>query len=157
MTIAMAPQRAAKPADVGVSTRLSRTLLVAGLVGAHVAAITLVGIMLVARGPQAAASSAIAAAVVVAFFTIGHAVVIRFAETTGISVLVAALASYATRVSVLGVALAWYGSNTHLVALDPTAVSIGIIVTCVGWLAAEIFRFTRLRIPVYDVSTGGDR
>lgn len=157
MSIAMAPPHANKR-GIGVSTRLSRELLLAGLMGGHLAAFITVPAFLWLRSPLAAASAAVAAVVVIAFFTIGHAVVIRFAEVRGASVLIAALASYAIRVTVLGALLAWYGSNTHLLVLDPIAVSVAIIVTCLGWLSAEIWRFTRLRIPVYDdVSTGGER
>lgn len=156
MSIAMAQPHANKR-GIGVSTRLSRELLLAGLMGAHMAAFIAVPAFLWLRSPVAAASAAVAAVVVIAFFTIGHAVVIRFAEVRGISVLIAALASYAVRVTTLGVLLSWYSSNNDAFVLDPIAVSVGIIATCLGWLTAEIWRFTRLRIPVYDdMSTGGE-
>lgn len=154
MSIAMAPNEALTPRGVGMGTVHSRSLLIAGMVGGHVGAITCVGIAAALGGAVAMASAMIAGVLVIAFFGIGQGIVLRFADSRGHSLLVAALASYIVRVTTLGVLVSSYGAVQHRLILEPTVVAVTIIVTVITWLTAELVRFARMRIPAYDPPAG---
>lgn len=141
----------AEKRKISDSTRRAQQLLIAGLVGGHAAALTVVGLMLVFRGPDAAATAAIGAAVAIAFYTIALGVQVAVADAPAKVVFVAWFASYAARVSLLGIALAAVLAQAdRWVWLDPVALFAGTVGTVLGWLGLEVWRFTRLRIPVYD-------
>ena len=60
-------------------------------------------------------------------------------------------ASYVTRVSLLGLGLAAVLANAERWAwLDPVALFVSTIATVMGWLALELWRFSRMRVLVYD-------
>jgi hypothetical protein len=61
-----------------------------------------------------------------------------------------ALFSYTTRVLLLGLALLVYQSNADAVALDPVAVFLTTVGVVTGWLVAEVWVFTRLRVAAFD-------
>ena len=66
-------------------------------------------------------------------------------------VMIAALASYGGRVTVLGLLLMLSLSNAERFAqLDPVAVVVTTVTVVFGWLGAELWVFSRLRIPTYD-------
>lgn len=133
------------------NTRRAQQLLVAGLVGGHVAGLTVVGLFLALRGPTAGATAAIGAAVTVAFYTIALAVQMAVADAAPKVVLFAWFASYVTRVSILGLGLAAVLANAERWAwLDPVALFVSIIATVMGWLGLELWAFSRMRVPVYD-------
>ena len=61
------------------------------------------------------------------------------------------MASYTGRVVVLGLLLLAYGKNRdNWPSLIPMAVFVTTIAVVAGWLAVEVFVFSRLRIGVYD-------
>lgn len=129
----------------------TRQLLIAGLVGGHLALAVCVIAFGIVAGAAAAASAALAGIVAIAFFTIGHAVQLLVADARPGQVLLAALISYAGRTGALGVLLAVVLANRdRLVGMDPTAVIIATLAVVVGWLSGEIRAFSRLRIPVFD-------
>lgn len=130
--------------------RRAARLLVGGLIGGHLGALLAIGIS-VAGGRYAVASAAIAAAVTIAFFTIGQAVQVGLAESSATAVLIGSLASYFLRVGVLGLVVLLALQSPALAAwLNPFAVVGATIAVVVGWLTGEITVFRRLRIPVYD-------
>lgn len=124
--------------------------------GAHVAALTGVGVFLVRDGLAGLASSGLAAAMVVLFYTVGQAVQVRVADAPAATVFRASVASYVVRVTALGALLAFYlrfaDDTTRLLGL-PLAVTA--IATVIGWLTGEILVFSRLRIPNFDESPEG--
>lgn len=129
----------------------ARQLLAGGAVGGHAAMLTCVGIFLVAGGVPGAVSAALAGILTIAFFIIGQAVQVRVADADPRRVLVASLVSYAARIAVLGALLVVALANRErLSAINPTAVAVSTIAVVIGWLAAEILVFSRLRIPVFD-------
>jgi len=133
------------------NTRRAQELLVAGLVGGHVAALTVVGLFLALGGTQSAATAAIGAAVTIAFYTIALGVQLAVADASPKVVLFAWFASYVTRVSLLGLGLAAVLANAERWAwLDPVALFVSTIATVMGWLALELWRFSRMRVLVYD-------
>lgn len=129
----------------------AQRLLVAGLVGGHAAALTAVGLFWALRGPQAAASAAIAAAVTIAFYTIALGVQVAVADAAPKTVLVAWLASYLFRVSVMGLVLATVLVNAERWSwLDPVALVVTTIAVVLGWIGFELRAYSQLRIPIYD-------
>ncbi len=133
------------------SSRRAQQLLVAGLVGGHVAGLTVVGLFLALRGANAGATAAIGAAVTIAFYTIALAVQLAVADASPKVVLFAWFGSYVTRVSLLGLGLAAVLANAERWAwLDPVALFVSTIATVMGWLGLELWAFSRMRVPVYD-------
>ena len=136
---------------VSPHVRRAQQLLQAVLVGGHVAALTIVGLFLALSGPNAAATTAIGAVVTIAFYTIALAVQMAVADASPKVVLFAWFASYVTRVSLLGVGLAAVLANAERWAwLDPVALFVSVVGTVLGWLACELFVYSRMRVPVYD-------
>jgi ATP synthase protein I len=140
--------RRARPSD---NVARAVALLKGGLIGGHLAALVVVGAFLVGRGAASAASAAVAAAVTLAFYTVGLAVQVAVADAPPSRVLFASLASYGLRVTVLGLLLAVSLSNAHLVGgMDPVAVVVATVAVVVCWLVGEFWVYARLRIPVHD-------
>lgn len=124
-----------------------------GLIGGHAAALTVVGAFWVLSGPYAAASAAIASAATIAFYTIALGVQVAVADAAAKTVLVAWLASYLARVTVLGLALAATLANADRWAwLDPVALVVATIAVVLGWIGFELAAYARLRIPVFDAT-----
>lgn len=145
-------------ANAQTQARRARELLVAGLVGAHMVGLACIGLFGALRGQQAMASAAVGFALVLLFSTIGQLVMVRVAVSRPQTVLFAAMTSYVVRCALLTGALAWVFTQPDLVAMaDRSALVIGTIATVVGWLTAEIIRFARMRIPVFDVELPGEQ
>lgn len=129
----------------------ARRLLAGGAVGGHLALLTCVGVFLVTGGVAGGASAAVAGVLTIAFYTIGQAVQVLVADADPRRVLVASLASYIGRVAALGALLGLALANqSRLAVMDPTAVVVTTIAVVIGWLAAEVWVFSHLRIPVFD-------
>ncbi|MEA5155223.1 hypothetical protein [Raineyella sp.] len=134
----------------GTATILIRRLLVAGLLGGHLGLVGSTLALGIVRGGVAGASAAVGAVIAILFFSIGQAVVLRYAERDGSVLLVAALVSYGIRVSGLAGVVALYEAS-GLTLLDRTATALGIVATVLLWTTAEVVAFARMRIPVYDL------
>jgi len=134
----------------GVSTALARRLLLAGLLGGQLGLLASTVLAGLVRGGVAAASAAVGAVIAVLFFSLGQAVVLRYAEREGAVLLVAALASYGIRAAGLAGAVALY-DGAGLDLLDRTATAAGMVATVLLWTTAEVITFARMRIPVYDL------
>ncbi len=133
------------------AVKRARSLLFGGAVGGHVAAVIVVAASWLLGGPQYAASAAVAAVLVLAFNIIGHAVQVMVADADVRLVLMAALISYTARVSVMGMVLMLVLTNADRFGwMQPAAIVWGVVVVLFGWLGAEFWVFSRLRIPVYD-------
>ena len=138
------------PSRTGAATAHARYLLLAGLLGGHVGLIGSTAVFAVVGGAVAAASAAVGSVLAILFFSLGQAVVLRYAERDGSAVLVAALGSYALRIAGLVGAFALYeGSGLEL--LDRTATSLAVVATVLLWTTAEVVAFARMRMPVYDL------
>jgi len=139
------------PAPPSPNVLRARRLLAGGAVGGHLALLTCVGVFLVTGGVAGGASAAVAGVLTIAFYTIGQAVQVLVADADPRRVLVASLASYIGRVAALGALLGLALANqSRLAVMDPTAVVVTTIAVVIGWLAAEVWVFSRLRIPVFD-------
>lgn len=134
----------------GVSTVLVRRLLLAGLIGGHLGLLVATLVAGLVGGGVAAASAAVGAVLAILFFSLGQAVVLRYAEREGAVLLVAALVSYGIRASGLAGAVAFYEA-AGLDLLDRTATAAGMVATVLLWTTVEVVTFARMRIPVYDL------
>jgi hypothetical protein len=129
----------------------ARRLLAGGAVGGHTALAVCVVAFGLTGGVAGGVSAALAGVLTVVFFIIGQAVQVLVADADPRTVLVAALASYIARVGGLGALLALALANAdRLKAMDTTAVAVTTIAVVLGWLSAEIWVFSRLRLPVFD-------
>jgi len=87
---------------------------------------------------------------------------VRFADAGARTLMVVSMASYTGRVVALGLLLLAYAKNRDdWPSLLPMAVFVSTIAVVAGWLAVEVYVFSRLRIDVYDTpyeapSTPGD-
>lgn len=136
--------------ELSANARRARTLLRAGLLGGTVVAVVAV-LALLLRGPDAGLSALVAAAVTLGFMGLGQWVQVRMADAPPVRMMAAWLISYLLRVGVPGVFLVVAVARPELLAgMDRLAVAGTTIAVVVGWLAAEIRAFTRLRIPVFD-------
>lgn len=136
----------------------ARALLVAGVIGAHVAGLTCIGIFTVIGGARGMASAAVGFALVLLFSTIGQLIMTWLAAARPQVVMLAAVASYLGRCAMLTVALGWVFSQPELLAVtDRLALVVTTAVTVIGWITAEIVRFTRMRIPAFEVDLPGEQ
>lgn len=132
-------------------TERARRLLVAGLAGGHVAFVLCVIGFWLGGGQGAAGTAGVVAVIVIAFFTIGHAVQLWVADAAPKVVLFAALASYTIRVTLLGFIL-WLvvAERVEFPWIDDPAAVITTVVVAHGWLLAEFWAYRQLRIPAFD-------
>ncbi len=125
-------------------------MLAAGAAGGAVA---LLGCLLgwwLAAGAAGAFSAAVAGVVAIGFFAVGQAVQALVADLEPAVVLLVALVSYLGRVVALG-ALLWLAlGDPGRFGLLPVPLVLSASVVVAGWLGAELWAFSRLRIPVYD-------
>ena len=140
----------------------ARKLLAGGLVGGIAAAIICLAIFTGLDGSNGLASAALAAGMVIFFYAVGQYVMVLFADAGARTLMVVSMASYTTRVVLLGLLLALYNAHRaswpHLVPLAVFITTVGVVV---GWLTVEVFVFSRLRISIYDTeyeapSKGGE-
>ena len=119
--------------------------------GGHIVALFVVPLMLWVRGPAAGLSTLVAALATLAFMGLGQWVQVRFADAPPQRMMIAWFASYLLRVGLPGLVLVAAAANPErLAGMDRFAVAITTILVVTGWLAAEIWVFSRLRIPVFD-------
>jgi hypothetical protein len=144
---------AAADAATGPSVHVRRALklLAGGAVGGVVAAVLCVVGFGIGYGGSGVLSAAVAALLVLLFYAVGQYVMVLFADAGARLLLSVALFSYTTRVLLLGLALLVYQRNADaLPALVPVAVFLTTVGVVVGWLVAEVWVFTRLRVTAFD-------
>lgn len=128
----------------------ARKLLFGGLVGGLAAAVLCLVLFTVLDGTRGLASAALAAGMVLFFYGVGQLVMVAFADAGARTLLAVSMASYTGRVVILGLVLLVYNKNADAFSLWPMAIFITTIIVVVGWIAVEIWVFSRLRIGAYD-------
>lgn len=127
-------------------------LLAGGALGGGAAWLAcLIGAWLL-RGVDSLPWAGLGGATVLAFFALGQFVQVLTAQASPTTVMTASLASYAVRVAGLAVVLVLVQPLTSVPGagvLVPT-----IIVVVIGWVAVEIWTFSRLRVPSFDPPRG---
>lgn len=143
---------------MSAATQRAHRLLAGGLLGGHVAAIVSVGAFCIAAGRDAGVSAALAAVGTMLFYTVGLAVQVATADAPPRTVFVASMVSYFGRVGLFGGILALAMANADAVTwLDQPAVVVTTIAVVIGWLAAELWMHSRLRIPVFETDVENPR
>ena len=152
MTVESRPEHAALPAD-GPSIHVirARKLLLGGAVGGVTASvISLIGFT-IGYGTDGLISAGLAAVMVLFFYGVGQYVMVLFADAGARTLLTVSLCSYTARVVIVGLVLVLYNRYYESwPTLVPMAIFVTTIAVVVGWLAVEIYVFSRLRIGAYD-------
>ena len=129
----------------------ARKLLYGGLVGGVGASIVCLVVFFLTSGVAGLASSALAAGMVVFFYTGGQLVMVRFADAGARTLLLVSMFSYTARVVILGLILLLFNSHrTTWTAIEPLPLFITTIGVVAGWLSVEVLVFRRLRIDAFD-------
>ena len=144
--------QAATPATrPSVHVERARKLLIGGAVGGLAASLVCLVAFGLAWGVPGLLSAALAAAMVLFFYGVGQYVMVLFADAGARTLLAVSMASYTTRVVVLGLLLVVYDKNADR---WPDLVPMGVFLTTIAvvacWLAVEIVVFSRLRIGHFD-------
>jgi peptidoglycan/LPS O-acetylase OafA/YrhL len=130
-------------------------LLAGGAIGGTLVWLACLAGSWLAVGAEALAGCILGGATVLVFFALGQLVQVLTAEARTVTVMAASLASYVVRAAGLAVVLVFAGplaEGPGRVALVPTMIAVVL-----GWVAAEVWTFTRLRIPVFDPPRATDR
>ncbi|OYO19328.1 hypothetical protein CGZ93_13205 [Enemella dayhoffiae] len=134
----------------------ARTLLMAGVLGAHAGALLAVGGSAVLLGRRGLFSALFGAALVIVFQVIGQSVQVRFATAHPRTLMAASLASFGFRAALLLFVLyAWFNLASDPDSLARGPLVAGAALTLVGWLGAEAYALHRLRVPNFDEPTDG--
>lgn len=128
----------------------ARQLLRGGLIGGSAAAVLAMVGFGIGMGARGLASAALASVMVLFFYTAGQLVMVRFADAGARLLLSVALASYTSRVLVLGLVLLLYARFSDHFPVIPMVVFLSTVVVVVGWLVVEVIVFSRLRITAFD-------
>lgn len=141
----------ADPAGPSIHVLRARKLLLGGLVGGLAAAVLSLVIFTLVYGTPGLASAALASAMVLFFYVVGQLVMVMFADAGARTLLAVSMTSYTGRVVVLGLVLLLYSRySDRWPTLEPMVIFFTTIAVVIGWLAVEIYVFSRLRIGVYD-------
>lgn len=156
-----APQGARRPVgprSTGASSpgpsihvQRARKLLKGGLLGGVVATVICLVLFTLVYGTSGLVSAALAAAMTLFFYLVGQLVMVMFADAGARTLLAVSMTSYTGRVVILGLVLLFYARySEQWPTLQPMAIFFTTIGVVVGWLAVEIYVFSRLRIGIYD-------
>jgi len=129
----------------------ARKLLFAGLAGGLAAALICLIVFGVTGGGRGLGSAAFGAGMVLFFYAVGQLVMVAFADAGARTLLSVSMASYTGRVVILGLILLVvdrHRDSWHW--LNAMTVFIATIAVVAGWLIAEVFMFSRLRIGSFD-------
>jgi hypothetical protein len=129
----------------------ARKLLFGGLAGGLVAAVFSLLAFGLAYGSPGLRAAALASGMVLFFYVAGQLVMVLFADAGARTLLAVSMASYTTRVVLLGLLLLIFNTHrAHWPSLAPMAVFLTTVAVVVGWLAVEVLVFSRLRIEHFD-------
>lgn len=129
----------------------ARKLLLGGLIGGGTATVLCLIVFGILSGLPGLLSAVIGGGMVLAFYTVGQYVMVRTADAGARTLMIVSMTSYFARFCVIGLFLlliARRGDGWS--AVIPQSVMATAVAAVVGWLAVEIFVFSRLRINVYD-------
>lgn len=127
-------------------------LLAAGAAGAAAAWLVAgVGFWLFA-GSATLVAVAIGGLLTIGFFVLGQLVQVALASAEPVVVMMASLVSYLFRVVAVALVAAWIVDRAPWV--DGRQLGVTILIVLAGWLAAEVFAFSRLRVPAFDPPQG---
>lgn len=134
-----------------------------GLVRATAATLALGSVLVlvaaIASGSSAAAGAVVGTLVVVAVLAWGAFSVNLVAGVLPTASLIVAVVTYGAQIATTVLALVVLNRSGMLDdgTIDRGWVAAGVVVAALGWSAAQIIAFVRLRIPIYDLFEPGAR
>lgn len=138
-------------AGPSVHVQRARKLLLGGLAGGITAAVICVVVCTLVYGVPGLVGAALAAVMVLFFYAAGQLVMVRFADAGARTLLGVSMASYTTRILLLGLLLLLYQAHRdRWPSLEAMSIFITTISVVAGWLVVEVLVFSRLRIGHYD-------
>jgi hypothetical protein len=152
MTVDSRPESTASSAGgPSIHVQRARKLLRGGAVGGVAASLLCLVGFTIGYGMPGLVSAALAAVMVLFFYGVGQYVMVLFADAGARTLLAVSMCSYTTRVVLIGLVLVLYNRYYESwPTLIPMVIFVTTMAVVVGWLAVEIFVFSRLRIGAYD-------
>ncbi|TWD75130.1 hypothetical protein FB561_6568 [Kribbella amoyensis] len=137
----------------GQATRHPALAMLRGaLVAAVVVGVNATAVATVAAGLQGLWGALLGLLMVVVFSGAGLYALHLSRHTSPTAQLGIAMASYTGRIAIFGGLLALALNSDSLAAnVNLTALGISALVVVMGWMAGEIWAWSRLRIPIYDL------
>jgi ATP synthase protein I len=148
----MAPS-AKRPKVAGQATRHPALVMLRGaLIAALVVGVNATAVSAVAAGLAGLWGALLGVLMVVVFSGAGLLALHLSRRTTPTMQLAVAMASYTGRIAIFGglMALA-LSSETLAEHVNLTVLGLVALVVVMGWMAGEIWAWSRLRIPIYDL------
>jgi ATP synthase protein I len=148
----MAPQ-AVSQNEAGQATRHPALAMLRGaLVAAVVVGVNAVAVATVAAGIEGLWGALLGLLMVIVFSGAGLLVLHLSRRSSPTVQLAVAMASYTGRIAIFGGLLALALSSDSLAEnVNLTALGVSAMVVVMGWMAGEIWAWSRLRIPIYDL------
>jgi ATP synthase protein I len=137
----------------GQATRNPALAMLRGaLVAAVVVGVNAAAVAAIASGLDGLWGALLGVLTVVLFSGLGLLALHLSRRTSPTTQLAVALASYTGRIGVFGLLLALaLGSESLERTVDLTALGLTALVVVMGWMAGEIWAWSHLRIPIYDL------
>jgi len=139
-------------AAMSADARRALRLLTGGAVGGVALAVASVVVCGLVGGAGVIASACVAAGVVLVVFALGQAVQVAVANLSAVTVMLTSLLSYVVRIGGFGLFLVVVGTGAYSWVPLKWVVVVAAVSTAMGWIAAEIWTYSRMRIPVFDTS-----
>jgi ATP synthase protein I len=127
-------------------------MLRGALVAAVVVGVNAAAVATVAAGPKGLWGALLGLLMVIIFSGAGLFALHLSRHTSPTMQLAIAMASYTGRIAVFGGLLALALNSDSLARnVNLTALGITAMVVVMGWMAGEIWSWSRLRVPIYDL------
>lgn len=141
------------PHPAGQATRNPALAMLRGaLVAAVVVGVNAIAIAVVAAGIRGLWGALLGLLMVIFFSGAGLLALHAARRTSPTTQLAVAMGSYTGRIAIFGGLLALaLSSETLEREVSLTALGITALVVVMGWLAGEIWAWSRLRVPIYDL------
>ncbi|GAA1551070.1 hypothetical protein GCM10009789_01020 [Kribbella sancticallisti] len=139
--------------EAGQATRHPALAMLRGaLAAALVVGVNAAAIAAVAAGLQGLWGALLGLLMVIIFSGVGLLALHLARRTSPTMQLAVAMASYTGRIAVFGGLLALSLSSDSLAEnVNLTALGLSAMVVVMGWMAGEIWAWSRLRVPIYDL------
>lgn len=137
----------------GQATRHPALAMLRGaLVAAVVVGVNAAAVATVAAGLKGLWGALLGLLMVIIFSGAGLIALHLSRRTTPTMQLAVAMASYTGRIAIFGGLLAVALNSDSLAAnVNLTALGVSAMVVVMGWMAGEIWAWSRLRVPIYDL------
>jgi ATP synthase protein I len=148
----MAPQ-VSSPKEAGQATKHPALAMLRGaVVAAVVVGVNAAAVSAVAAGAEGLWGARLGLLMVMIFSGAGLLALHLARHTSPTVQLGVAMASYTGRIAIFGGLLALALNSDSLARnVNLTALGVSAMVVVMGWLAGEIWAWSRLRIPIYDL------